>query len=153
MFISDCYNYACTFSDLLPLTLQRPPFSRIYSQSLLYMGSLTTEVLKTAGEFRHWTPHFCLHQHWSNSTTFAAQIKFHSETLDRFKEIGGGDNETEKMKPQQKDYDKKKKKLFKLNKSKCLSIGLKYMYDQLLRASDNAMRTSSLFHPLVLQGE
>ena len=56
------------------------------------------------------------------------------------------------MKPQQKDYDKKKI-LFKLNKSKCLSIGLKYMYDQLLRASDNAMRASSLFHPLVLQGE
>ena len=27
------------------------------------------------------------------------------------------------------------------------------MYDQLLRASDNAMRASSFLYPLVLQGE
>ena len=27
------------------------------------------------------------------------------------------------------------------------------MYDQLLSANDNAMRASSFFHPLVLQGE
>ena len=47
----------------------------------------------------------------------------------------------------------KKHYFFKLKKSKCLSIWLKYMYDQLLRASDNAMRASSFFHPLVLQGE
>ena len=44
------------------------------------------------------------------------------------------------MKPQQKDYDKKTTTPFKLKKSKCLSIWFKYMYDQLLRASDNAMR-------------
>ena len=46
------------------------------------------------------------------------------------------------MKPHRKDYDKKT--LFKLKKSKCSSIGFKYMYmyDQLLRASDNAMRVS-----------
>ena len=28
-----------------------------------------------------------------------------------------------------------------------------HMFDQLLRASDNAMRASGFFHPLVLQGE
>ena len=55
------------------------------------------------------------------------------------------------MKPQQKDFDKKKK--FKLKDSKCLLIWFKYMYDQLLRASDNAMRASSFFHPQALQGE
>ena len=38
-----------------------------------------------AGELRHRTPHFYLHQHQSNSTTFAAQIKCHRKTLDRFK--------------------------------------------------------------------
>ena len=46
-----------------------------------------------------------------------------------------------------------KKTLIKLKKVKCLSIRFKYMYDQLLRASDDAMRASSFFHPLVLQGE
>ena len=30
---------------------------------------------------------------------------------------------------------------------------IKYMYDQLLRTSDNAIRASSFFHPLVLQGK
>ena len=39
------------------------------------------------------------------------------------------------MKPQQKDYDKKK---IQLKKRKYLSIRFKYMYDQLLKASDNA---------------
>ena len=52
------------------------------------------------------------------------------------------------MKPdQQKDFDKKT--LFKLKKNKCLSIRIKYMYDQLLRVRDNDMRASSFFHPLV----
>ena len=31
-------------------------------------------------------------------------------------------------------------------------VNVKYMYDQLFRASDNAMRASSFFHLLVLQG-
>ena len=51
------------------------------------------------------------------------------------------------MKPdQQKDFDKKT--LFKLKKIKCLSIWIKYLYDQLLWVRDNDMRASSFFHPL-----
>ena len=85
MFISDCYNYACAFSDWLQLTLQRPPFSRIYSQSLFYMGSLTTEVLKNSMQIQTLNTTFFLHQNRSDSTMFAAQIKCHSETLDHFR--------------------------------------------------------------------
>ena len=43
--------------------------------------------------------------------------------------------------------------IFKLKKSKCLSILFKYMYDQSLRAIDNVMWASSFFQPLVLQGK
>ena len=43
--------------------------------------------------------------------------------------------------------------IFKLKKSKCLSIRFKYMYDQSLQARDNVMRARSFFHPLVMQGE
>ena len=52
MFISDCYSYACAFSDWLQLTPQWLPFSRIYSQSLRCMRSLTTEVLKNGGQIQ-----------------------------------------------------------------------------------------------------
>ena len=81
MFISDCYNYACAFSDWLQLTLQRPP---LFAEPPLY------------GEFNHRGPQkwwaiqalntaFLFTSTLVDSTIFAAKIKCHGKTLDSFK--------------------------------------------------------------------
>ena len=49
------------------------------------MGSLTTEVLKNGGQIQTLNTTFLFTSTPVNSTTFAAQIKCHSKTLDRFK--------------------------------------------------------------------
>ena len=51
------------------------------------MGSLTTEVLKNSGRIQTLNTAFLFTSTLVDSTIFAAQIKYHSETLDRVKGI------------------------------------------------------------------
>ena len=54
------------------------------------MASLTTEVLKDSGQIQTLNTAFVFTSTPVDSTTFAAQIKWHSETLDRLREENRG---------------------------------------------------------------
>ena len=83
------------------------------------MGSLTTEVLKNSVRMQTLNTAFLFTSSPVDSTTFTAEIKCHSKTLpvDRFK-----GRKNRKRKTMIKKTQFKIHVIFKLKKSKCLSI-------------------------------
>ena len=63
---------------------------------------------KTEGEFRQWTPLFCLHQHQSLVPHLLSKARHLIALREEKMRVGAYHEANRKRKPQQKDYDKKK---------------------------------------------